>query len=354
MAMVRHLKTDHRTIEADYSDIGNAFSDVIWHSEKPLIRTAPSPLFLLSRLVRANGIKVVLTGEGADEMLGGYDIFKEALIRRFWARQPQSKLRPLIFKKIYPDIIRSNITNKFWQNFFKYKLEDVKNPYYSHLIRWNNTSQIKTVFTKRYRELFDEQTNVFDPLNQYTDPGIVQWHPLCAAQYLEIKLFLSGYLLSSQGDRMLMGNSVEGRFPFLDTRIIEFTASIPPEFKMKGLKEKFILKHSFRDLIPLNIVNRPKQPYRSPIHKCFLEDNKASSLLSSDAIEQFGYFDRSAVEKLVSKMKCADRLSERENMAVVGVVSTQLLHEHFIRRDWSVERDRGEEDARVINGPEMN
>jgi asparagine synthase (glutamine-hydrolysing) len=85
-----------------------------------------------------------------------------------------------------------------------------------------------------------------------------------------------------------------------------------------------------------------------------LEDNKASSLLSSDAIEQFGYFDRSAVEKLVSKMKCADRLSERENMAVVGVVSTQLLHEHFIRRDWSVERDRGEEDARVINGPEMN
>jgi asparagine synthase (glutamine-hydrolysing) len=349
MAMVRHLKTDHRTIEADYSDIGNAFSDVIWHAEKPLIRTAPSPLFLLSRLVRANGIKVVLTGEGADEMLGGYDIFKETLIRRFWARQPQSKLRPLIFRKIYPDIIRSSSTNKFWQNFFKYKLEDVMNPYYSHLIRWNNTAQIKTVFTKRYRELFDEQTNVIEPLDHYIDSEIIKWHPLCAAQYLEIRLFLSGYLLSSQGDRMLMGNSVEGRFPFLDPRVIEFASTIPPEFKMKGLKEKFILKQTFRDLVPLDIINRSKQPYRSPIHQCFLENNKASSLLSRDAIEQFGYFDVSSVEKLTSKMKSTDRLSERENMAVVGIVSTQLLHDHFIRKDWRVERNSGDKAAKEIS-----
>ncbi|MBN1600324.1 MAG: asparagine synthase (glutamine-hydrolyzing) [Chitinispirillaceae bacterium] len=341
MAMVRHLQTDHRTVLADYTSIGDAFSDVIWYAEKPMIRTAPSPLFHLSRLVRSNGLKVVLTGEGADEILGGYDIFKEALIRHFWSRQPQSTYRPQLFTRIYPDIVRKGSTSKFWQSFFRYKLEDADNPYYSHLIRWNNTSQIKAVFSNQYREMFNEQDNILKPLQRYIDPEIVRWHPLCAAQYLEMKLFLSGYLLSSQGDRMLMANSIEGRFPFLDPRVIEFAATIPPRYKMMGLKEKFVLKHTFQDLLPPEIVNRSKQPYRSPIHQCFLGHNRASMLLSRDAIEQYGYFDPAAVEKLTGKMKSGLRLSERENMAVVGVVSTQLLHEQFVRREWRKGKGEG-------------
>ncbi len=333
-AMASHLGTDNRTIEAGYNEIGDVFSDVIWHAEKPLIRTAPSPLLLLSRLVRSDGLKVVLTGEGADEMLGGYDIFKETLIRRFWSRQKTSKIRPLLFTKIYPDIVRNGIGNPFWEQFFKYKLEDVNNPYYSHMLRWNNTSHIKSVFNKNYTSQFNEADNIFTPLEHFIDKDISTWHPLCAAQYLEIKLFLSGYLLSSQGDRMLMANSIEGRFPFLDPRVIEFAATIPPHYKIMGLKEKFILKHTFSDLLPAEIIKRPKKPYRSPIHQCFLENNKASTMLSRDVIEQYGYFDPMAVEMLTGKMKNGMMLSERENMAVVGIVSTQLLHEQFVRRDW--------------------
>lgn len=340
MAMVNHLATDHRTVETDYNEIGEVFCDVIWHAEKPLIRTAPSPLLLLSRLVRSNGLKVVLTGEGADEMLGGYDIFKETLIRRFWSHQATSKLRPLLFTRIYPDIVRSGAGNSFWEKFFKYRLKDVDNPYYSHLLRWNNTSQIKSIFNKNFTGQFNEVNNIFTPLDNFIDKDIITWHPLCAAQYLEIRLFLSGYLLSSQGDRMLMANSIEGRFPFLDPRVMEFAATIPPRYKMMGLKEKFILKQTFGDLIPPEIVKRPKQPYRSPINQCFMENNKASTMLSRDAIEQFDYFDALEVEKLTGKMKCGVKLSERENMAVVGIVSTQLLHEQFINRDWVSIRER--------------
>jgi len=69
---------------ATHADIGQVFPDVIWHTEVPLLRTAPAPMFLLSKLVRSHGYKVVLTGEGADEFLAGYDIFKEARVRRFW------------------------------------------------------------------------------------------------------------------------------------------------------------------------------------------------------------------------------------------------------------------------------
>ena len=81
--MVEFLKTYHRNVEVNYQNIGEEYSEVIWHCETPLIRTAPAPLFALSRLVYDNHIKVVLTGEGADEFFGGYNIFKENRIRRF-------------------------------------------------------------------------------------------------------------------------------------------------------------------------------------------------------------------------------------------------------------------------------
>lgn len=333
--MVRHLNTDHRIIEADYSNIGEAFSDVVWYAERPMIRTAPAPLFLLSKLVRDNGIKVVMTGEGADEMLGGYDIFKENAIRRFWARQPESSMRPAMFSRIYADVQRSSTVNNFWKHFFKSNLLETDNPYYSHLIRWNNTSQVKSLFSSKISDHFNNDANIHNPLQQYLAPDLNSLHPLNSAQYLEIMLFLSGYLLSSQGDRMMMGNSVEGRFPFLDYRLIEFAATIPPEYKLMGLSEKHILKRAYRDVLPSRITNRVKKPYRAPINQCFMENNFASSLLTEEKIKQYGYFNPDAVQRLTRKMvERNGQLSERENMAVVAVASTQLLHHHFVERDW--------------------
>ena len=102
--------------------------------------------------------------------------------------------------------------------------------------------------------------NIYEELVAFADPQIVNWDPLCQAQYLEITLFMSGYLLSSQGDRMMMAHSVEGRFPFLDHRIIEFASSIPPQFKLNLLNEKYLLKKAFTELIPPEVLNRSKQP----------------------------------------------------------------------------------------------
>ena len=94
--MARFLGTQHQVVYTRHADIGRIFPHVIWHTEAPILRTSPAPMFLLSELVRQNHYKVVLTGEGADEFLAGYDIFKEAQVRRFWARQPQSRIRPLL------------------------------------------------------------------------------------------------------------------------------------------------------------------------------------------------------------------------------------------------------------------
>ncbi|NLE01995.1 MAG: asparagine synthase (glutamine-hydrolyzing) [Fibrobacter sp.] len=334
--MVQYLKTDHHTIDIAATDIGEIFSEVIWYTEKPLIRTAPAPLFLLSKLVRDNGIKVVLTGEGADELFGGYDIFKENAIRRFWARQPFSIIRPELFSRIYPDVKGSKQTGSFWKHFFSKDLLNLDNPFYSHSIRWNNTGQIKSVFSQQYREQFDIQSNVYEQLQTYLNADFARWHPLSSAQYLETMLFLPGYLLSSQGDRMMMGNSVEGRFPFLDYRIIEFASTIPPEYKLLGLQEKYILKRAYRDILPQRILMRTKKPYRSPISQCFSGSHYINEVLSENTLVKDGFFNVNTVQQLVQKMRNkTSMMSERENMALVAVISTQMLNNQFTNRKWN-------------------
>jgi asparagine synthase (glutamine-hydrolysing) len=332
--MVDYLKTDHRVIQAEYEQIGNVFSDVIWYAEKPMIRTAPAPLYILSRLVRDNNIKVVLTGEGADEVFGGYNIIKEDKVRRFWAKYPDSKIRPLLLSRIYPYINNTAKSGQnFWQLFFKNNLTDTNNRYYSHQIRWNNTSQLKKFFRNEYKSQFDD-IEMYHELDSYTHPDLDRWHPFARVQYLEMRLFMAGYLLSSQGDRMMMGNSVEGRFPFLDHRLIEFVNTIPPAYKMNVLNEKYILKKTYEDILPAGILKRDKQPYRAPIAQCFTNgsDNLASSVFSDEKLIKSGYFDPKTVSLLKKKLVKSNEQapSVRDDMAAVSIVSMQLLHHHFL------------------------
>ncbi|MGH9577215.1 MAG: asparagine synthase (glutamine-hydrolyzing), partial [Terriglobales bacterium] len=142
--MARQLGTEHQVVHATHADIGKAFPEVIWHTEVPIMRTSPVPMFLLSRLVRERGYKVVLSGEGADEFLGGYDIFKEAKVRRFWARNPDSAWRPLLLRRLYPDIPgMADGSSAFLAAFYRDRITDVDAPWYSHYIRWRNNRRTR-------------------------------------------------------------------------------------------------------------------------------------------------------------------------------------------------------------------
>ena len=156
---VKSLQTEHHSIRITEEDIGEVFPQVIRHTEVPILRTAPAPLYLLSRLVREEGFKVVLTGEGSDEIFAGYDIFKEDQIRRFWARQPDSKIRPLLLNRLYPDIFQGEDqkAGKFLIDFFKKSLGEVDEPDYSHRIRWENTGRIINFFSAEWRQELDKQ-----------------------------------------------------------------------------------------------------------------------------------------------------------------------------------------------------
>ena len=331
--MVRALDTRHDQIRCSTADIARAFPGVIAHTERPVLRTAPAPLFALSELVRARGFKVVLTGEGADEVFAGYDIFKEAKLRRFCASQPGSPRRPRLFARLYPYLPQlKRQPPAFLAAFFGAGGAALDDPLYSHLPRFRTTAGTKVFLSDALRRALGD----YDALADMRDnlPGdFRRWHPLCQAQYLETAHLLPGYILSSQGDRMSMAHSVEGRYPFLDHRLVEFAARIPPAMKIRALREKHILRESVKDLLPTGIGNRTKQPYRAPDSQCFTggqAPDYVEDALGEYAIKTAGYFEAGAVRKLMGKCRRNPTLGTRDNMALVGILSTQLWHRTFV------------------------
>lgn len=337
--MAEFLGTDHKVVTCNYSDINKIMPQVVWHAEKPLIRTAPAPLFLLAKLVRENNIKVVLTGEGSDEILGGYDLFREAKIRRFWAKNPDSKRRPLLMQKLYSYIPNFRKTNAaFLEGFYRRHLLNTDSKCYSHLPRWETTSRIKSLFSREIKNsLLNYKTE--ELLESRLPAGFSRWDKLSQAQHIEIITLLSGNLLSSQGDRMMMANSVEGRFPFLDYRVVEFCAKLPARLKLKVMEEKYLLKKIARPYLPEVILKRKKQAYRAPDSASFFSGGRGlgyvDELLSEKNLARTNYFDPLAVTRLVKKCKSTDSglLGARDNMAVVGIITTLLLDRLFIQEN---------------------
>jgi asparagine synthase (glutamine-hydrolysing) len=330
----QYFNTNHTAFTCTSEEIAENFAETIWHTEFPILRTSPTPMFMLSKKVRENNIKVVITGEGADEVLGGYNIFKETKIRRFWASQPDSKIRPRLLTKLYPYLpLLKDSPHISLKMFFGYKLAETGDPFYSHLLRWNNTSRLKSFFS----DDITSRINGFNPLDELyqTLPAEFDtWSDLAKSQYIETRIFMSSYLLSSQGDRVAMGNSVEGRYPFLDYRVIEFCSNLPDSYKLNGLNEKFILKKLSLGRIPDSISNRSKQAYRAPIADSFfskMSPDYITEILSDGNLKSFGVFDSVKVQNLIQKIRLQKSVSEIDQMAVAGIISTQLMYKMFIQ-----------------------
>jgi asparagine synthase (glutamine-hydrolysing) len=325
---VSFLGTRHHDLLAGNRAIGESLQRVILYCEKPILRTAPAPLFLLSEKVRQNGIKVVLTGEGADEVFGGYNIFRETKVRAFWSKFPESTVRPRLVRKLYPYLFQDAKHPAFLTAFFGRDLQDTGNPFYSHLIRWRNSSRNKQYFSPEVRSRIGAYDGLED-LTRHLPDGYSRWDVFSKAQYLESSLFMSNYLLSSQGDRMAMAHSVEIRLPFLDHRLWEFMGQVPPRRKMPGLDEKHLLKRCLRRDLPESILKRNKHPYRAPnrqslMHPAAVERTK--ELLSEGSVRRAGMFHPGRVQNLLQKITGATQLNETDDMALVGIVTAQMLH----------------------------
>jgi asparagine synthase (glutamine-hydrolysing) len=147
-----------------------------------------------------------------------------------------------------------------------------------------------------------------------------------------MKVFLSNYLLSSQGDRVAMAHSIEVRPPYLDHRIIEMMAKMPVALKIRGMNEKYLLKKCLDGTLPRSVLLRAKHPYRAPVSNALVGEDKGfvEEYLNSSALQQTGLFDSKKVGYLLDKIDKFKQVSEVDNMALAGILSTQIIHDQFI------------------------
>ena len=333
-----HYRSNHHSVRIGAADIANGISTSVRHAEAPFFRSAPVPMNLLSRRVREAGLKVVMTGEGADEVLLGYDLFRETAIRQFWARNPDSKCRGHLFRRLYDYLPRYK--NRRYINllldFYRPTLGNVDDPHYAMAVRWKNGQALEPCFSK---DLF-ELANRYDPvaeLNEWLPDGFADADAIGRGQATEIMTLLSNYLLSSQGDRMALANGVETRYPYLDLEFVRFAARLPRNLKLRGLKDKFILRNAYAGAIPDSTRNRLKFAYQAPDKQAFFKagklDESVADILSADRIRSDGLFDPGAVETycMSPPVRESGRQGIRANMLFMLVLTSTLLIEHFIR-----------------------
>jgi asparagine synthase (glutamine-hydrolysing) len=316
--------------------IADLLPTVVRYAERPTLRTAPAPLLELASFVHEHRTKVVLTGEGADELFAGYDIFREDKVRRFCARDPDSRIRPLLYGRLN-EYLGEDLGRlvPFLARFYGRGLLETGDPLYSHRIRFENGKRLIRMLGA---DLLDGGGAADTPLAGLTDrlpPHFAEFAPLDRAQYIEVATFLEGYLLHTQADRMLMRHSVEGRFPYLDHRVAELAARLPARLRLVGLREKVGLRRATTELVPPPIRDRKKWPYRAPIAAPLLATANGRALfelLDPAQVEAAGIFDAGAVDALTAKLSAQepDKISEMDEMAVLAALSTMLLHESFV------------------------
>lgn len=353
--MVSQIRCDHFELKVNCKLIDDNFLDSVYHFERPVFRTAAVPLYLLSKEVQASGVKVVLTGEGADEILFGYDSYKELKLLEFWNRAPNSKLRPLLIKKLYPYLQHYANPKQFGllRIYYEGFLKEFNNDLVGLNIRIHNNKVLSNYFNKDFKLSFDKD-NILENIKKMLPDNFHSWSLLQQNQFLEMKSLLSGYLLSSQGDRMSLAHGVEGRYPFLDHRIVEKLFYYPDHFKLKAFSQKHLLRESFKGLIPDSIIDRPKMPYQSPDLKAFFRGGKLSEqaayFLSKDMLSDFGIFDEKKVNRFIRKFDkgIPEVIGYRDNMLITFILSSQMVN-YWIRHPKHHELDSRLKKVEIID-----
>jgi asparagine synthase (glutamine-hydrolysing) len=270
------LGCSHHEVELGVEGIESRLRTVVWHTECPVKETYDTASLVLSAAAREHGVPVVLSGEGADELFAGYIGYRYDAFRRqrgaaaaIGAKEAQLRRRLWGDETIFYE---KNLT----------QLEADKLALYSPALR------------ARYAEFDFTTSKVIDTAK------LRNIHPLHQRTYLDMKLRLGDHLVGDHGDRMLLANGVEGRFPFLDIDVAELACRLPPELKLQGYQEKYILKEVARKYVPPSVIEREKFAFNAPGSPFLLSSGVAwvEDMLAPDTIRRQGYFDPDAVAAL--------------------------------------------------------
>ncbi|WP_148591924.1 asparagine synthase (glutamine-hydrolyzing) [Streptomyces sp. WAC01526] len=327
--LAAHLGTRHSTVRVTDEDVVDAFPEAVRHAEVPVFRTAFVPMYLLAGHVRSEGIKVVLSGEGADEAFLGYGIFKDTLLLSTWHElDDDTRLRRL--SRIYPYLrhFNSDDGHRRMLGLYRQFTEETLPGLFSHQMRFQNGR-----FAAR---LLKNTGDPFAALGELVagEPGYAQLTPVQKAQWLEFRTLLSGYLLSTQGERMTLAHGVENRCPFLDPAVVRRAASVNLRFG-DPYDEKYLLKRAYADVLPERIVKKGKFPYRAPDSAAFVRSRPEHRELLTDphTLDEIGVLDARFVKRFTDRVfdSPPEQIGTKENQAFVLLASTVWLHHWYVR-----------------------
>ena len=318
-------------VRCDGNAISAAYPHLVEAAESPVTDTSCAALLCLAREVRQQGYKVALTGEGADEALGGYPWLKVNRLVNVFDRgrfRPSNVLRMTLFKLAE--------RKKTWESFRRYQ----------DLIGGPQGISDLYILLSGTRKLFfsgDMLDQIGDHL-PYDDlvmnlDRLRRWHPLNQALYLGYKTMLPGLLMSLKGDRPAMHNSVETRYPFLDEDFTDFCAKVHPRWKLRGLfRDKHLLRCYAARVLPKSITERPKKMFRAPFANSFLADppDYVNQLLSEESLRKTGYFSPEQVAHYRTKYsdyRWGTGMRLIVEMGLTGVMATQLWHHLYLGGD---------------------
>tara|TARA_Y100001968_G_scaffold173905_1_gene159300 strand:- start:1279 stop:3207 length:1929 start_codon:yes stop_codon:yes gene_type:complete len=324
--IANHLNTIHKSIKINDHDITNHFTKAANEIQQPFFRTAPVPSMLLAQLIKNDHNKVALTGEGADEILLGYDIFRENTCLEFIKRKPNSRWRYKVFDNLYsylPQFKDKRFRRLTIDSLLREGDFQVLNPLKSRL---NNNLRTFISFKecdKLTKECVDSLINEYDnKFNNYNFDSID------ILQFFEIENLLSGYLLSSQGDRVAMSASVETRYPYLDLDFVKYSFSIPRNHKLKGTFFKRILRKSYKEFLPERVINSPKIAYQAPEARAILKNKYIVNNINQDMNPVYSFYNYDKIKKIVNriiKSQKKSRGSFGDNMIISLLSSLSLI-----------------------------
>lgn len=325
----KHLGTMHSSISINDYKITNHFPDAIYHGEIPVFRTAFIPMYLLSKMVKEEGIKVVLSGEGADEAFLGYNLFKDTILRKSWGQISTSQKQERL-KQMYPYLDHYSAENSAYLiGLYNQFTEEQTRGLFSHELRLQNGKFSNRLLNEKFD--LSDQANLLLGKEEY----FFNLNPVQRAQWLEFKTLLSGYLLSTQGERMALAHGVENRCPFLDPNVVALAAQVNLKFD-NGYNEKYLLKQAFKNKLPNSILSRYKQPYRAPDVSAFVNQKPdyLDLLLSESELKNMPFLNSKFASSLLKKIfnSPPDQISTKENQTFIYLLSTALLNNQFVRR----------------------
>lgn len=324
------LSTDHHEVHISDRDIADNFGDSVWYGESIISNTHGVALYLLSKFVNKLGYKVVLTGAGADELLAGYSFFKEDKFYHSGGIDYGCDiLNQIRCSPIGSGLVTTSKSQQFESlnigeftflkhakptlfKMYKGRGKDFYGLYHSDFKEKNSS---KCVVRELLHAIGDKIFNDLDVINIST--------------YLFAKTTLTGYILSTIGDRMEMAHSVEGRVPFLDQKLVDFNMNLPLHLKLNGFNEKYILREAMKDMIPSNIYQRTKQPFCAPPANTFLL-SLMNDIFHSRVLKNSPFYDYKKVIKLFNKLPDLPKKERVSSDSILTeILSTCLLEMRY-------------------------